>query len=131
MLRSEWLKTHAKVALVVCKESTGLRSYVHIGTVNYHVRTARLYADFGLLTCNRVVARDVVNLFHYLTGQSVKPDVGELLVAPVTMRTRLIDLIRQEISNKRDGLPARIVAKMNPKSSRRCVKLRPRGWLWI
>jgi len=107
------LKTHAKLALVVRKESGGLRSYVHIGTGNYHVRTARLYADFGLLTCNPGVARDVVNLFHYLTGQSVKPEIGELLVAPVTMRARLVELIRREITNKREGRPARIVAKMN------------------
>jgi polyphosphate kinase len=98
---------------VVRKEAGGLRSYVHIGTGNYHVRTARLYADFGLLTCNPVLARDVVNLFHYLTGQSVKPDIFELLVAPVTMRARLAALIRREIANKREGRPARIVAKMN------------------
>jgi polyphosphate kinase len=107
------LKTHAKLALVVRKESAGLRTYVHIGTGNYHSRTARLYADCGLFTCNPVIARDVVNLFHYLTGHSVKPDVAELLVAPVTMRARLVDLIRREISNQREGLPARIVAKMN------------------
>lgn len=107
------LKTHAKLALVVRKESAGLRSYVHIDTGNYHIRTARLYADFGLFTCNPVIARDVVTLFHYLTGHSVKPDVAELLVAPVPMRTRVLDLIRREIANKREGLPSRIVAKMN------------------
>jgi len=107
------LKTHAKLALVVRKESAGLRSYVHIGTGNYHVRTARLYADCGLLTCNPAITRDVVNLFHYLTGHSVKPNVAQLLVAPVTMRARLVDLIRREIANKREGLPSRIVAKMN------------------
>ena len=59
------LKTHAKLALVVRKEASGLRSYVHIGTGNYHVRTARLYADIGLFTCNPMITRDVVNLFHY------------------------------------------------------------------
>ena len=64
------LKTHAKLALVVRKEATGLRSYVHIGTGNYHVRTARLYADVGLFTCNPVITRDAVRLFHYLTGHS-------------------------------------------------------------
>src|SRR5262249_50479285 len=67
------LKTHAKLALVVRKETTGLRSYVHIGTGNYHVRTARLYADFGLFTCDARITRDVVNLFHYLTGRSRTP----------------------------------------------------------
>jgi polyphosphate kinase len=107
------LKTHAKLALVVRKEASGLRSYVHIGTGNYHVRTARLYADVGLFTCNPVITRDVVSLFHYLTGHSQAPDCSALLVAPVTMRPRLLALIRREIDNQRAGLPARIVAKMN------------------
>jgi polyphosphate kinase len=107
------LKTHAKLALVVRKEAAGLRSYVHIGTGNYHVRTARLYADFGLFTCNPVITRDVVNLFHYLTGHSQNPTCPTLLVAPATMRPGLLDLIRREASNKRAGLPARIIAKMN------------------
>jgi len=107
------LKTHAKLALVVRKEATGLRSYVHIGTGNYHARTARLYADFGLFTCNPRITSDVVNLFHYLTGHSQSPVCCELLAAPTTMRPRLLDLIRREIANKRSNLPARIVAKMN------------------
>jgi polyphosphate kinase len=107
------LKTHGKIALVVRKEPSGLRSYVHIGTGNYHVRTARLYADLGLLTCNPEITRDVVNLFHYLTGHSSRPDCSVLLVAPVTMRPRLKELIHREIANRRAGLPARIVAKMN------------------
>jgi polyphosphate kinase len=107
------LKTHAKIALVVRKEAGGLRSYVHIGTGNYHVRTARLYADLGLFTANPRITHDVVNLFHFLTGRSQTPAVSELLVAPSTMRPRLLDLIHREIANKRAGLPARIVAKMN------------------
>jgi polyphosphate kinase len=107
------LKTHAKLALVVRKETTGLRSYVHIGTGNYHVRTARLYADLGLFTCNPLITRDVVNLFHYLTGHSQTPSCSELLVAPTTARPRLLELIRRETANRRANLPARIVAKMN------------------
>ena len=107
------LKTHAKLALVVRQEASGLRSYVHIGTGNYHIRTARLYADLGLFTCNPVITRDVVNLFHFLTGRSETPLCPTLLTAPTTMRPRLLDLIRREIENKRSGLPARIVAKMN------------------
>jgi polyphosphate kinase len=107
------LKTHAKLALVVRKEESGLRSYVHIGTGNYHVRTARLYADVGLFTCNPLITRDAVNLFHYLTGHSSPPLCSELLVAPATMQPRLIELIKREISNKQANLPARIVAKMN------------------
>jgi polyphosphate kinase len=107
------LKTHAKLALVVRNEATGLRSYVHIGTGNYHVRTARFYADVGLLTCDPAITGDTVRLFHYLTGHSRTPDCSSLLTAPVTMRPRLIELIRREASNQRAGLPARIVAKMN------------------
>jgi polyphosphate kinase len=107
------LKTHAKLALVVRKEASGLRSYIHIGTGNYHVRTARLYADLGLFTCNPRITQDVVNLFHYLTGHSHAPAYTELLVAPTTMRRRWLELIQREIANKRADLPARIVAKMN------------------
>lgn len=107
------LKTHAKTALVVRKESGGLRSYVHIGTGNYHVKTARLYADLGLLTCDPRLTRDVVNLFHYLTGHAHAPACTALLVAPSTMRPRLLELIHREIGNRREGKPARIVAKMN------------------
>ena len=107
------LKTHAKTALVVRKESGGLRCYVHIGTGNYHVRTARLYADLGLLTCDAELTRDVVNLFHYLTGHAHAPACASLLVAPSTMRTRLLALIEREIANLKAGKPARIVAKMN------------------
>jgi polyphosphate kinase len=76
------LKTHAKTALVVRQEAGGLRCYAHVGTGNYHVKTARLYADFGLLTCNPAITRDVVQLFHYLTGHAQAPDCATLLVAP-------------------------------------------------
>jgi polyphosphate kinase len=107
------LKTHAKLALVVRKEASGLRSYVHIGTGNYHVRTARLYADVGLFTCNPAITRDLIDLFHHLTGHSQSPVCSNLLVAPVSMRPRLIELIRREIANKKANLPARIIAKMN------------------
>jgi polyphosphate kinase len=107
------LKTHAKLALVVRQESSGLRTYVPIGTGNYHVRTARLYADFGLFTSNPVLTRDVVNLFHYRTGRSQAPDCPTLLAAPHTMRSRLLELIRREAANRNAGLPARIIAKMN------------------
>src|SRR3984885_4356595 len=107
------LKTHGKTALVVRKEAGGLRCYVHIGTGNYHVKTARLYADVGLFTCDPRITEDVVNLFHYLTGHAEQPAFDSLLVAPVTMRPRLLDLIHREIQNKRAGQHARIVAKMN------------------
>lgn len=107
------LKTHAKVALVVRREQGGLRCYAHIGTGNYHVRTARLYTDAGLLTCDAVLTTDVVNLFHYFTGRSLAPSVSKLEVAPMTMRNRFLELIAREIENRKAGRPARIVAKLN------------------
>jgi polyphosphate kinase len=107
------LKTHAKTALVVRKEASGLRCYAHIGTGNYHWKTARLYADVGLFTCDPRLTSDAVNLFHYLTGHADQPNCTSLLVAPLTMRPRLLDLIHREIQNKREGRTARIIAKMN------------------
>jgi polyphosphate kinase len=107
------LKTHTKLALVVRREGDGLRTYAHIGTGNYHVKTARLYTDFGLLTCDPVLTRDVVTLFHHLTGYSRAPRFEKLLVAPLNMRNRFIDLIGREAANAQAGRPARIVAKFN------------------
>jgi polyphosphate kinase len=107
------LKTHAKTILVVRKEPSGLRSYVHIGTGNYHVRTARLYTDVGLFTCDPEITRDAVHLFHYLTGHSAPPAYKFLMVAPVTMRSRFLAMVAREIENRKEGKPARIVAKMN------------------
>jgi polyphosphate kinase len=107
------LKTHAKVALVVRRERHGLRAYAHIGTGNYHVRTARLYTDVGLLTCDPALTADVVKLFHHLTGRSVAPAFERLLVAPGSMRSRFIELIEGEVRHQRAGRPARIIAKMN------------------
>jgi len=107
------LKTHTKVALVVRKEGTELRCYAHVGTGNYHVKTARLYTDVGLFTSERIVTDDVVNLFHYLTGRARTPRFEALLVAPVNMRESFLALIEREIANREAGRPARIVAKMN------------------
>jgi len=107
------LKTHTKLALVVRREGDGLRTYAHIGTGNYHVKTARMYTDYGLFTCDPVITRDVVSLFHHLTGYSRNPQFERLLVAPLNMRERFIELIRREIGHRRAGRPARIVAKMN------------------
>jgi polyphosphate kinase len=107
------LKTHAKTALVVRKEAGGLKCYVHIGTGNYHVKTARLYADWGILTCDPRLTKDAVSLFHYLTGHSHDPGTTSLLVAPSTMRPKLLQLIAREAEHHKAGKPARIVAKMN------------------
>ena len=105
------LKTHSKTALVVRKEDGGMRCYAHIGTGNYHTRTARLYEDVGLLTCDPAITRDVVTLFHFLTGRSRTPSFSTLLVAPMNMRARFLELIEREIENHEAGRPARIVAR--------------------
>ena len=107
------LKTHSKTALVVRKEDGGIHSYAHVATGNYHNRTAKLYEDVGLLTCNPEVTADVVTLFHFLTGRSRTPSFPTLLVAPMQMRSRFTELIEREIDNHDAGRPARIVCKMN------------------
>jgi len=101
----------SEVAPVVRREGPGLRAYAHIGTGNYHVKTARLHADVGLLTCDPAYTADVVQLFHHLTGRSKAPLVTQLLVAPTTMRQRFLDLIAREVEHQRAGRPARIIAR--------------------
>ncbi|HMO24709.1 MAG TPA: polyphosphate kinase 1 [Tepidisphaeraceae bacterium] len=107
------LKTHTKIAMVVREEPDGLRTYTHIGTGNYNTKTAQLYTDLGLFTCNPDITADVVELFHYLTGRSLKRDYRRLLVAPVNMRSRFLDKIAREADHARAGRAARIIAKMN------------------
>src|SRR5262249_10128473 len=85
----------------------------HHMVTHRHVRTARLYTDVGLFTCDPALTRDVVTLFHYLTGHSHAPQGDKLLVAPATMRSRFLDLITRETEHPRTSRPARIVAKMN------------------
>ena len=107
------LKTHTKIALVVQRRRTGLRCYAHIGTGNYHVKTARLYTDVGLLTADPAITSDVVNLFHYLTGHSKGPQFQKLLVAPMNMRQRFLEMIAREVAHAQAGRPGRIVVKLN------------------
>ncbi len=108
------LKTHCKMALVVREEADGsLRRFCHIGTGNYHPKTARLYEDFGLLTSNPTVGEDVTDLFNHLTGYSRKTDYGRLLVAPQGIRAGLIRQIEEQVERARAGLLARIQLKCN------------------
>ena len=106
-------KTHAKASLIVRREGDKLRSYAHIGTGNYHTGTARMYSDFGLLTCRTDLTDDLVELLNFLTGRSRFRDFKKLLVAPITMRDRFIALIHAETEAAKAGRPARIMAKMN------------------
>jgi polyphosphate kinase len=107
------LKTHSKVALVVRREGTGLRRYLHLGTGNYNPKTARLYTDLGLLTSRPELGADATDLFNFLTGLSRQQGFRRLLVAPDTLRPRVRDLIQREADHARAGRPARIVIKVN------------------
>ena len=107
------LKTHTKVVLVVRQEGDRLHRYVHIGTGNYNPKTAKLYTDLGLLSCRDELGADLTDLFNYLTGFSRQKSYRKLLVAPVTLRDRMVGLIRREIEHCQNDNPGHIVAKMN------------------
>ena len=107
------LKTHTKTALVVRQEGSGIRCYAHIGTGNYNSKTARLYEDIGLFTCNPAITEDLVSLFNYMTGRSRQREYQRLLVAPVAMKRGFIDLVELEIHLQTPERPGRIIAKMN------------------
>ena len=107
------LKTHCKLLLVVRQESDGLRRYCHVGTGNYHPKTARGYEDLGLLTCDRDVAQDLTTLFNQLSGYAPRARFRRLLVAPRGLRDGLVERIEKEITNHRAGLPAWIRIKVN------------------
>jgi polyphosphate kinase len=106
-------KTHAKMALVVRREEGKLVRYVHLGTGNYHPRTARFYTDFDLLTCNPEVCGDVNEVFQQLTGLGKVTKLKHVWQAPFTMHQKVLDAIDNEARIARSGKPARIVAKMN------------------
>jgi polyphosphate kinase len=107
------LKTHTKITLVVRKEKEKLRSYCHIATGNYNSRTSTLYTDLGLLSARPELGQDLAELFNYLTGFSKQQEFRRLLVAPVTLRRRMQELIQRETEHARAGRPAGIKAKMN------------------
>jgi len=106
-------KTHAKMVLVVRRERNRLRHYVHLGTGNYHARTARLYTDFGLFTCDDAIGEDVNKLFRQLTSLGRVTKLGKLLQSPFTLHAELLHKIAREAGHAHSGKPARIVAKMN------------------
>ena len=106
-------KTHAKMIMVVRREGRSLRRYVHLGTGNYHTRTARLYTDYGLLTADQAVGEDVNKLFHQMTGLGRATRLKKLLQSPFTLHKAILDYIDAEIANVGAGKEARIIAKMN------------------
>lgn len=107
------LKTHSKIVLVVRREKDRMRRYVHIGTGNYNPKTARLYTDLGLFSCREELGADLTDVFNFLTGYSRQKSYREIMVAPVNMRDRFLELIKREIENVHNGFSGRIVAKMN------------------
>lgn len=112
------LKTHAKTSLVVREEGGGIRRYCHIGTGNYNSSTARLYEDIGVLTASPAVGEDLTDLFNYLTGYSRQAAYRQLVVAPLALRSKIIELIEQESSYGANG---RIVWKLNNLVDRKII----------
>ncbi|MFN2310026.1 MAG: polyphosphate kinase 1 [Gammaproteobacteria bacterium] len=106
-------KTHAKMILITRRENRRLRHYVHLGTGNYHVRTARLYTDYGLFTCDKSIGEDVHRVFQLLTSLGRVKKLKKILQAPFTLHKELLRLIEREAETARAGKPARIIAKMN------------------
>ncbi|MGH9946610.1 MAG: polyphosphate kinase 1 [Pyrinomonadaceae bacterium] len=107
------LKTHSKVLLIVRREKDKLARYVHIATGNYNPLTARHYTDIGLLTADDAISSDATSLFNFLTGYSQQDDYTRMVVAPLSLREKLLKLIGREIANKKKGKDARIIIKTN------------------
>lgn len=107
------LKTHSKITLVVRREEDGIRRYVHLGTGNYNDSTAKLYTDCGILTCSEPIGEDATAVFNMLSGYSEPKHWNRLVLAPIWMRDRFMQLIERETQHAKNGESARIVAKMN------------------
>ena len=107
------LKTHAKVSLVVRREGSGLRTYVHLGTGNYHPITAKIYTDLSLFTCNPEISSDAGQVFNFFTGYAEPNDLHQIAVSPVNLRETVVEKIDAEIEHVKNGRPGSIWAKMN------------------
>jgi polyphosphate kinase len=116
------LKTHAKCILVIRREGDGVRHYVHVGTGNYNLKTARLYTDFGLFTCDERIGSDVADMFNFLTGYARPRRYRKVLVAPNHLREGIIDEIEKTVGAHERGETARIRMKMNSLVDKRCIR---------
>ena len=117
------LKVHGKATMVVRREGDTIRRYLHMATGNYTATTARLYTDLGFFTADEQIASDVTDLFNYLTGYSAKSRYRKLLVAPVTLRARLNELIQREIEHQKAGKGGHLIFKMNALEDPGIIKL--------
>jgi polyphosphate kinase len=116
------LKTHVKAIVVARREGDRVREYVHIGTGNYHPKTARLYTDFGLFTADEEIGADVAEMFNFLTGYGRPAEYRKVLVSPTTMRDRIIEEIETTVEAHRAGEEARIALKMNSLVDAACIR---------
>lgn len=115
-------KTHAKMCLVVRQEGDGLRRYVHLSTGNYHPKTARIYTDFGLMSCDPDISRDVHKVFQQLTGLGRAMKLKRLLQAPFSLHKTLFKLIRREIRHVKEGREGRIIVKVNALTEAKLIR---------
>jgi polyphosphate kinase len=115
------LKVHAKLCMVVRREKDGIRRYMHLGTGNYNSTTARIYTDFGLFTCDRLIGEDIANLFNFLTGYARIEGYNKLLVAPVTLRKLMLEKIEREIARHKTHSDGHIIFKMNALVDPECI----------
>lgn len=115
------LKTHCKIALVIRREADGIRRYVHLGTGNYNDSTAKLYTDTGMFTCRNAVGEDATAVFNMLSGYSEPANWNQLIVAPIWMKKRFLEMIARETQNAKEGKPAKIIAKCNSLCDRKII----------
>ena len=116
------LKTHSKITLVVRRENDELHRYVHLATGNYNPTTSRIYTDLGLLTADDEIGKDVTDLFNFLTGYSYHTEYRQLLVAPINLREKMLELIDRETANKLAGKDAGIIVKINSLTDDKIVR---------